>query len=87
MQTLKLMTAPSEVDEARYPGIMDIYNNGLKNAELRRKMRARKREIAAKRRRRKIFIRIINAMLAVFYALCIVCMLLGLTDFLRFVGG
>lgn len=87
MQTLKLMSAPSEADEARYPDIMDIYNNGLKNAEIRRQMRAKKREITAKRRRRKIFVRTINVMLAVFYALCAVCMLLGLTDFLRFIGG
>lgn len=87
MQTLKLMSAPSEVDELLFPGITDMYNNSLADLEIRRQMRARKREITAKRRRRKIFVRTINVMLAVFYALCAVCMLLGLTDFLRFIGG
>ena len=51
-------------------------------AELRAARKARIAKVNAKKRRR-LAIRFVNIMLAVFYAICLVCMILGFTDLLR----
>lgn len=51
-------------------------------AELRAARKKRITKINAKKRRR-LAVRFANIMLAIFYALCLVCMILGFTDLAR----